>query len=107
VQLYVNYFYIVLQTTAHIWNVYTAHMGVMDFVNGQVVRVTLALNEDQHVPHIQIFLFELLTRTLSLFIGNFELTFSLSVSVNSVSYSQPSPIHFNFISILISFLLQT
>jgi len=41
------------------------------------------------------------------FIENFQLTFSLSVSVNSVYNSQPSPIYFNFISILISFLLQT
>jgi hypothetical protein len=78
----------------------------MDFINGQIVRVVLALNEDQHVSH-QIVLYKLPTRTLSLFIGNFQLTFSLSVSVNSVSYSQPSPIYFNFIFILISFLLQT
>jgi len=39
-------------------------------------------------------------------IENFQLTFSLSVSVNSVSNSQPSPTYFNFVSILISFLLQ-
>lgn len=106
-RLYVNYFYVVLQNPALIKNVHTAHMRVMDFINGQVVRLSLALNEDQYVSLIQIILFELPTRTLRFFIGNFQLTFSLSVSVNSVYYSQPSPIYFNFISILISFLLQT
>jgi len=43
-------------------------MRVMDFTNGQVVRVALTLNEDQHVSHIQIVLFGLPTRTLSLFL---------------------------------------
>jgi hypothetical protein len=79
-------------------------MSVLDFINKQVVKVVSALNEDQHVSHIQIVLFELPTRTLSLFfVQNFQLSFSLSVSVNSVSCSQQVHIYFNFISILISF----
>jgi hypothetical protein len=41
------------------------HMRVMDLIKGQIVRVALAMNEDQHVSHIQIVLFELPTRTLS------------------------------------------
>lgn len=82
-------------------------MRVMDFIKEQVVRVASALSEDQHVSHVQIVLFELPTRTPVVFIGNFPLTYSLSVSVNTVFYSQRSPIYFNFSSILISFLMQT
>ena len=50
-------------------------MRVIGFINGADRGSGLALNEDQHVSHTKIVLSELPTAALSLFIGNFQISF--------------------------------